>query len=117
MILLLANSIVKEHFNNNKNENENENENKNENVNENVNENEYENEYENGNGNENKDVNFTWIVFYYIICFIAAYLSWDINTKLGYPTDVKLACALNAYSFSIFYIIYYIFIIYSKKKS
>jgi uncharacterized membrane protein YhdT len=100
MILLLANSVVKEHFNNNKNENDKDYENNNE----------YEYEYE----NENKDVNYTWIIFYYIICFVAAYLSWNINTKLGYPTDVKLACALNAYSFSIFYIIYYLYIVYKK---
>ena len=101
MILLLANSYIQEHFNNDKR---------------NVNEYEYENEYENENENENENKYLIWIIIYYIICFVAAYLSWDINTKIGYPIDVKLACALNAYSFGIFYIMYYMYIIYSDKK-
>jgi hypothetical protein len=98
MILLLANSYakdIKEHFSNNKNEIE------------------IENEFE----SENNDVNLTWIILYYGVCFIAAYLSWTANTKLGYPMDVKLACALNAYTFGIFYIIYYFFIVYNKKNT
>jgi hypothetical protein len=98
MILLLANSYakdIKEHFSNNKNEIE------------------IENEFE----SENNDVNLTWIILYYGVCFIAAYLSWTANTKLGYPMDVKLACALNAYTFGIFYIIYYFFVVYNKKNT
>jgi len=104
MILLLANSYakdIKEHFSNNKNVNNNDNDN----------ENEFENE------TENNDINLTWIILYYGICFIAAYLSWTANTKLGYPMDVKLACALNAYTFGIFYIIYYFFTVYNKKNT
>lgn len=106
MILLLANSYakdIKEHFSNNKNVNNNDNDN----------ENEFENEIE----NESNDINLTWIILYYGICFIAAYLSWTANTKLGYPMDVKLACALNAYTFGIFYIAYYLFTVYNKKNS
>jgi uncharacterized membrane protein YhdT len=101
MILLLANSYakdIKEHFSNNKNENNNDNDN------------EFENEI------ENNDINFGWIILYYGICFFAAYLSWTANTKLGYPMDVKLACALNAYTFGIFYIMYYMYIKYSNKN-
>jgi len=98
MILLLANSYIKENFTNKKKEHFNNREK------------EYEYEYENENENEY----LIWIILYYIICFVAAFLSWNINTKLGYPTDVKLACALNAYSFGIFYIIYYLFIVYGK---
>ena len=103
MILLHANSYGKELFTTTKNK-----------ENFNNDEMEYENEYENENENENKYL--IWIIIYYIICFVAAYLSWDINTKIGYPIDVKLACALNAYSFGIFYIMYYMYIIYSDKK-
>jgi uncharacterized membrane protein YhdT len=105
MILLLANSYIQEHFNNNNNKSK---------EYEYENENENENEYEYENENENKYL--IWIMLYYIICFVAAYLSWDINTKIGYPLDVKLACALNAYSFGIFYIMYYMYIMYSDKK-
>ena len=108
MILLLANSYakdIKEHFSNNKN------------VNNNDNDNDNDNEFDNENGNESNDINLTWIILYYGICFIAAYLSWTANTKLGYPMDVKLACALNAYTFGIFYIMYYVYFTYSNKKN
>jgi uncharacterized membrane protein YhdT len=101
MILLLANSYIKEFFTTKKKEN--------------FNNDEYEYEYENDYENENENKYLIWIILYYIICFIAAYLSWDANTKLGFPTDVKLACALNAYSFGIFYIIYYLYFTYKKK--
>jgi uncharacterized membrane protein YhdT len=101
MILLLANSYIQEHFNNNNNKSK---------------EYEYENENEYEYENENENKYLIWIMLYYIICFVAAYLSWDINTKIGYPLDVKLACALNAYSFGIFYIMYYMYIMYSDKK-
>jgi len=99
MILLLANSYIKEFFTTKKKEN--------------FNNDEYEYEYENDYENENKYL--IWIILYYIICIIAAFLSWNINTNLGYPIDVKLACALNAYSFGIFYIIYYLYFTYKKK--
>jgi hypothetical protein len=104
MILLHANSYGKELFTTTKNK---------ENFNNDEMEYEYEYEYENENENENKYI--IWIILYYIICIIAAFLSWNINTNLGYPIDVKLACALNAYYFGIFYIIYYLIIVYGKK--
>jgi len=101
MILLLANSYIKEFFTTKKKEN--------------FNNDEYEYEYENDYENENENKYLIWIILYYIICIIAAFLSWNINTNLGYPIDVKLACALNAYSFGIFYIIYYLIIVYGNK--
>jgi hypothetical protein len=102
MILLLANSYIKELFTTKKNK-----------ENFNNDEYEYEDGYEYENDYENKYI--IWIILYYIICIIAAFLSWNINTNLGYPIDVKLACALNAYSFGIFYIIYYLIIVYGNK--
>jgi hypothetical protein len=87
MLLLLAKSYVNEHFNNNEKENENENENE-----------EYNKEY-------NKDIII--FIIYLAISIWAVYLSWSCNTKAKYPISVKIACAINAYTFGIFYIIYY----------
>ena len=93
MIVLLAKSYIKEHFDTNRNENENENEN--------------ENNYENENIYENENADFIVFIIIIAISLWAMYLSWTCNTKANYPISVKIACAINAYTFGIFYIIYY----------
>jgi hypothetical protein len=49
-----------------------------------------------------------WTLFTLVTSIIAAYLSWRCNEKSNYPLSVKVVCALNAFSFGIFYIIYYL---------
>ena len=48
-----------------------------------------------------------WCLFSLAASIIAAYLSWSCNEKSNYPLSVKVVCALNAFSWGIFYIIYY----------
>jgi hypothetical protein len=91
MILLLANSYIKEHFNNDVSSKDKSNEN--------------EDEYENINYNYNNELLIFFI--YVTISVVAVYLSWSCNTKANYPLSVKIACAINAYTFGIIYIIYY----------
>jgi hypothetical protein len=93
MILLLANSYIKEHFNNDVSSKDKSNEN----------ENEYENEIINYNYHNELLIFFIYLA----ISVVAVYLSWTCNTKANYPMSVKIACAINAYTFGIFYIIYY----------
>ena len=95
MILLLANSYIKEHFNND------------------VSSKDKSNEDENENENENENINYNYnneLIIFFIhlaISAMAVYLSWTCNTKANYPMSVKIACAINAYTFGIIYIIYY----------
>jgi len=91
MILLLVNSYIKEHFNNDVSSKDKSNEN--------------EDEYENINYNYNNELLIFFI--YVTISVVAVYLSWSCNTKANYPLSVKIACAINAYTFGIIYIIYY----------
>jgi hypothetical protein len=50
---------------------------------------------------------FLFDVIYFLIGIFAAYKSWTCNTKTNYPIEVKIVCALFAFHFSIFYLIYY----------
>jgi hypothetical protein len=102
MIELLAKSLINEHFDTSRNKY--------------VKENENENEYENEESSEyyyfynNKE--FIIFIIFLGISFWAAYLSWSCNTKANYPLSVKIACAINAYTFGIFYILYYFIAVY-----
>lgn len=53
----------------------------------------------------NTDIIITLISF--ILSFIAAYLSWDCNTKSNQQLSVKIVCAINAFFFGILYIAFY----------
>lgn len=61
--------------------------------------------YKNDDTNENYSPVTT--IFILLISFGAAILSWYTNTKAGYSIEIKLACALVAFNFGIFYFFYW----------
>ena len=70
----------------------------------------------NDNDDESDQVSIAYLLFIFGLSIFAAVLSWRANTKENYPLSVKLVCAINAFNFGIFYIIWYLIFVYSDKS-